>query len=65
MEPFSGFAREVDLATAPQTLIEVEARLEFGDAIGILEPLRTEIEGYNRDDCLSTLRLAAWLESCW
>ena len=62
MEPFYGFAREVDLATATRTLIEVEARLESGDAIGIPEPLRTEIEGYNRDDCLSTLRLAAWLE---
>ena len=62
LEPFYGFAREVDLATATRTLIEVEARLESGDAIGIPEPLRTEIEGYNRDDCLSTLRLAAWLE---
>ncbi len=28
------------------------------------DPLRTEIEDYNRDDCLSTLRLAAWLEEC-
>ena len=62
LEPFYGFARAVDLVTATRALIQVEARLESGDAAGILDPLRTEIEGYNRDDCLSTLRLAAWLE---
>ena len=62
LEPFYGFARAVDLATATRALIQAEARLESGDAAGVPDPLRTEIEGYNRDDCLSTLRLAAWLE---
>ena len=62
LEPFYGFAREVDLATATRTLIQVEARLESGDAAGVPDLLRAKIEGYNRDDCLSTLRLAAWLE---
>ena len=62
LEPFYGFAREVDLATATRALIQVEARLESGDAAGVPDQLRTEIEGYNRDDCLSTLCLAAWLE---
>ena len=63
LEPFYGFVREVDLATATRALIQVEARLESADAAGVPDPLRTEIEGYNRDDCLSTLRLAAWLET--
>ena len=62
LEPFYGFARAVDLATATRALIQAEARLESGDVAGVPDPLRTEIEGYNRDDCLSTLRLAAWLE---
>ena len=62
LEPFYGFARAVDLATATRALIQVEARLESGDAAGVPDRLRVEIEGYNRDDCLSTLRLAAWLE---
>ena len=62
LEPFYGFARAVDLATATRALIQVEARLELGDAAGVPDSLRVEIEGYNRDDCLSTLRLAAWLE---
>ena len=64
LEPFYGFARAVDLTTATRALIQVEVRLESGDAAGVPEPLRTEIEGYNRDDCLSTLRLVAWLEEC-
>ena len=64
LEPFYSFARAVDLTTATRALIQVEVRLESGDAAGVPEPLRTEIEGYNRDDCLSTLRLAAWLEEC-
>ena len=62
LEPFYGFARAVDLATATRALVQVEARLESGDATGVPGPLRAELEGYNRDDCLSTLRLAAWLE---
>ena len=62
LEPFYGFARAVDLATATRALIQIEARLELGDAADVPDPLRVEIEGYNRDDCLSTLRLAAWLE---
>ena len=64
LEPFYGFARAVDLTTATRALIQVEVRLESGDAAGVPDPLRTEIEGYNRDDCLSTLRLAEWLEEC-
>ena len=62
LEPFYGFARARDLATATRALVQVEARLESGDAAGVPGPLRAEVEGYNRDDCLSTLRLAAWLE---
>ena len=62
LEPFYGFARAVDLTTATRALIQVEVRLELGNAAGVPDPLRVEIEGYNRDDCLSTLRLAAWLE---
>ena len=62
LEPFYGFARSVDLLAATRALIRLEVRLESGDAAGAPDELRTEIEGYNRDDCLSTLRLAEWLE---
>ena len=62
LEPFYGFVRQVDLRAATRALIRFEARLESGDGVGAPDELRAEIEGYNRDDCLSTLRLAEWLE---
>ena len=62
LEPFYGFARRVDLLAATRALIRFEVRLESGDAAAAPDELRTEIAGYNRDDCLSTLRLAEWLE---
>ena len=64
LEPFYDFARDVDLNEATRSLIRFEATLESGDAGGGSDELRARIEGYNRDDCLSTLRLAEWLEAC-
>ena len=64
LEPFYGFARDVNLAAATRALVGFEARLESGEAAGMPAELRAQIQGYNRDDCLSTLRLAEWLEVC-
>ena len=64
LEPFYGFRRQVDLTAATRALVRFEAALESGEAHGTADALRTGIEGYNRDDCLSTLRLAEWLEGC-
>ena len=64
LEPFYGFERDVDLGEATRSLIALEVRLESGSGTGVPDELRARIEGYNRDDCLSTLRLAGWLESC-
>ncbi len=64
LEPFYGFARDVELGEATRSLIDLEVRLESGNGAGVPDELRAEVEGYNRDDCLSTLRLAEWLESC-
>ena len=62
LEPFYGFVRRVDLTAATRALVRFEAALESGEADGTPGELRTGIEGYNRDDCLSTRRLAEWLE---
>ena len=64
LEPFYGFTRGVELAAATRALVRFEATLESGDAAGAADELPAQIEGYNRDDCLSTLRLAEWLEEC-
>ena len=64
LEPFYGFVRRMDLTTATRALVRFEAALESGEAHGTANALRAEIEDYNRDDCLSTLRLAEWLEGC-
>ena len=64
LEPFYGYARDVDLTAATRALVGFEARLESGEAADMPAELRAQIQGYNRDDCLSTLRLAEWLEVC-
>ena len=64
LEPFYRFARDVDLGEATRSLVALEVRIESGSGAGVPDGLRAQVEGYNRDDCLSTLRLAEWLESC-
>ncbi len=61
LEPLYDFRREVDLRAAGDSIVEFETWLELGqeeERAGLL----AEIEGYNRDDCLSTLGLRDWLE---
>ena len=64
LELFYGYTRDVNLTEATRALVQFEAALESGRADGTAEALRAEIEGYNRDDCISTRRLAEWLENC-
>ena len=62
-EPVYGFARDTPLAEASRALRQVEAALELGRPSEVDTELRREVTSYNRDDCLSTLRLRDWLES--
>jgi len=63
LEPLYGFNRDIDLRDAGTSIVEFETWLELGqgDAAERTRLLR-EIEGYNRDDCISTLLLRNWLE---
>ena len=62
MEPFYGFTRDVELRTARIYLQAMELAVEH-DTIGELKKeVIDAVEGYNRDDCVSTLRLRDWLE---
>ncbi|MEN8376814.1 MAG: TM0106 family RecB-like putative nuclease [Gemmatimonadota bacterium] len=62
LEPFYGFGRDVDLRDANSALAHFEAWLELGGGSEGAGNLLERIEGYNRDDCVSTLRLRDWLE---
>ncbi len=62
LEPFFGFTRSVELATARTHLRVVERALELHTADAIASVDRQVVEDYNRDDCLSALHLREWLE---
>ncbi|MEO8433400.1 MAG: TM0106 family RecB-like putative nuclease [Pyrinomonadaceae bacterium] len=62
MEPLYGFEREVQLLDANLALHTFQAVLAFGPGDEDIADIRKAIEGYNRDDCVSTLRLRNWLE---
>ena len=68
LEPFYGFERGVGLAAAIRARVRFEVWLESGDAAAGVRPepddSRGALEGCNRDDCNSALRLADWLEAC-
>ena len=61
LEPLYDFRREIGLRDAGTSIVEFETWLELGQGAQRDEVL-AEIEGYNRDDCISTLRLRNWLE---
>ncbi len=62
LERFYGFDRDVALNEANAALYNISASLELGCPEEIREEYRAAVEGYNRDDCASTLRLRDWLE---
>src|SRR5207253_11235802 len=62
LEPLYEFNREVQLVDANLALNTFQSVLAFGPGEENVAEIRRAIEGYNRDDCLSTLRLRDWLE---
>lgn len=62
LEPLYDFARSIALSEANQSLREMEYGLETGVPDSIPAEVRRTVEGYNRDDCVSTLWLHRWLE---
>ncbi|MEP6491839.1 MAG: TM0106 family RecB-like putative nuclease [bacterium] len=62
LEPLYAFNRDVPLGEARRNLKLVELALEMGTPDSVPAAVRDAVEGYNRDDCVSTLRLRNWLE---
>ncbi len=63
MEKFIGFKRSVQLREANSALLGLGACLELGRPEEIEPQHKRIVEAYNRDDCISTLRLRDWLEA--
>jgi predicted RecB family nuclease len=62
LEIFYGYDRDVDLAAARRNLHIIEQGLELTTSSIIPKEALDAVEGYNRDDCVSTLKLRDWLE---
>lgn len=60
LEVFYGFEREVPLRDASLHLRALERAVELGRPVP--DQTRAAVEAYNRDDCVSTMRLRDWLE---
>jgi len=65
LEPLYGYEREIDLRDAGDSIVEFETWLELGEG-DQRDAVLEEIEGYNRDDCVSTLNppILALLSKC-
>jgi predicted RecB family nuclease len=62
LEPLYDFKRAADLADAGVNLRIVQRALELEEPRAIDADVRQVVATYNRDDCLSALRLYRWLE---
>jgi uncharacterized protein len=62
LEVFYRFDRAVALLDANRSLCLMEQALELQRLETVAPEVRAAVEGYNKDDCLSTLRLRTWLE---
>jgi len=62
LEPFYEFEREEELSDASKALRQIERLIELGMADELTDDHKAIIESYNKDDCLSTLRLRDWFE---
>ena len=62
LESLYGFTRAAALADARRCRTVMECGLETGIPDAVPAAVRDVVEAYNRDDCLSTLRLRDWLE---
>lgn len=62
LEPLYKFKRDVNLPEANLALAKIQADLELGSKNHVDQADKDIIQGYNKDDCVSTLLLRDWLE---
>ena len=62
LEQFYGYTRDVELRQANINRHALELLLENSQQDDVTGEMRRIVERYNRDDCISTVRLRDWLE---
>ena len=62
LEPFFGYEREIDLRDANRNRRRLELLLETARSDEVTQEMRRIVGDYNRDDCVSLIRLRDWLE---
>ncbi len=62
LEPFFGYQRDIDLRVANRNRHRLELLLETNRVDEVPDEMRRIVGDYNRDDCLSLIRLRDWLE---
>jgi predicted RecB family nuclease len=62
LEQLYKYERNVVLSDANSALSKIQACMQLGDQAGVEDQDRRVVQGYNRDDCLSTWQLREWLE---
>src|SRR5437867_631818 len=62
LEVFFRFERKTDLRDAKHNLRNLECALELNQVGAVGQKVLNTVESYNREDCVSTLRLRNWLE---
>ena len=62
LEPFYEYKRDVNLPDANLALHTFQMLLALGPSDESLHDIKSSLDGYNRDDCVSALRLRDWLE---
>jgi predicted RecB family nuclease len=62
LEIFFDFKRTTNLPDAKKALRNLECALELNEVASIPDEVQRTVEAYNREDCISTLRLRKWLE---
>lgn len=63
LEPIYQFERQTGLPDANLALVSLQAGLELGDPGSISAEHLATVQGYNEDDCASTIALQEWLEN--
>jgi predicted RecB family nuclease len=62
LESIYGYRRATSLADARLAIAQMQASLELDESASITDEVKRVVADYNRDDCLSALRLRDWLE---